>query len=145
MHIIAYSSQYTKSDQSVDEELEKITASAKRNNPALKITGVLFYHNRRFLQIIEGEKELLEKLMAVLERDSRHTNIERIIDEEIETRSYSDWNMDSFNLSKQEALDLNELKIIRDVYKQNLTIKSNVLVEFYKAMLDSHELVKPIE
>lgn len=140
MHIIVYTSQYTKGSTCINEELIKITKSAKKNNPGLNITGVLFYHNRRFLQVIEGEKASLEALMAVLEKDQRHTHIERIIDEPIEERSYSDWNMDSFNLSQRELLDVEELKIIRDVYRENLTIKSTVLVDFYKAMLDTHQL-----
>ena len=142
MHAIVYVSEYTKSDESINQDLNDITKIAKETNPTLDITGLLFYHNRKFLQIIEGEKESLEKLMVSIEKDPRHRNIERLIDEKAIRRSYKDWNMDSFNLSDHESLDLDKLKIINKIYKESWLLESEILIDFYKLMLQQEDLTK---
>ena len=142
MHAIVYVSEYTKSDESINQDLNDITKIAKETNPTLSITGLLFYHNRKFLQIIEGEKDSLEKLMVSIEKDPRHRNIERIIDEKAIRRSYEDWNMDSFNLSDHKSLDLDKLKIINQIYKESWLLESEVLIDFYKLKLQQDDLTK---
>ena len=142
MHAIVYVSEYTKSDESINQDLNDITKIAKETNPTLGITGLIFYHKRKFLQIIEGEKESLEKLMVSIEKDPRHRNIERIIDEKAIRRSYEDWNMDAFNLSDHESLDLDKLKIINKIYKESWLLESKILIDFYKLMLQHEDLTK---
>ena len=140
MHLIIYSSEYTGSDEDIDEVLSDIVTSSKTNNLASKITGLLFYHNQRFVQLIEGEQDSLERLMSILEEDTRHTNIQRIVDQDIKKRGFEQWNMDSFNLSADQDIDPEELSNISEAYKKHLLIDSKILVEFYKAMLALNKL-----
>ena len=142
MHLIVYTSQYVPGEDDINQVLIDIVEKSKVNNPLLEITGLLFYHNNRFVQVIEGERESLGKLMSILEKDSRHKNIEILIDKEIQKRGFEKWNMDSLNLSKLEELDLLELTAIRDAYQRNLTLDSKTLINFYKMMLQSH-MLKP--
>lgn len=88
MHLIVYTSKYTGLEEEIDSVLNNICLLSKRNNFKHDITGVLFYHNKRFLQIIEGNIDPLEKLMTILEHDARHKNIERLIDSSIPKRSF---------------------------------------------------------
>lgn len=143
MHIIVYTSELASDEDNVNKLLADVVAKSKINNPRRGISGLLFYHNGRFLQIIEGEQDALEQLMAILQQDPRHTDIVRIIDENIYQRSFAQWNMDSLNLSPDETIDVKELQIIRDVIKRNMDIDTGILAEFYKAMLATHELMKP--
>ncbi|MGB5277100.1 MAG: hypothetical protein WBP02_08000, partial [Gammaproteobacteria bacterium] len=69
------------------------------------------------------------------EKDNRHKNIQRILDQPIKKRGFMDWNMDSCNLSEDQDIDPEELIRIRDAYKKHLLVDSKFLVEFYKAML----------
>ena len=135
MHTIVYSSEVT-SDQAIEGMLENITSVAKKNNPKEEITGILFFHNQRFLQVIEGPKENLLTLLEKLKKDSRHHNLEILIDEPIPKRSFGKWNMDSFNLDAQENFNLEHLKEIRDLYKSNFTMNSDVLVMFFKKLIN---------
>ena len=75
MQLVIYTSRYTGETTHIAGDLRTITQTAKRNNPALNITGLLFYHNRQFLQIIEGERSDLEELMEVVTADPRHEDI----------------------------------------------------------------------
>lgn len=135
MHLIIYTSEYVGRAEDIDDVLADIVKRSKKNNSEYDITGLLFYHNGRFIQVLEGDKDSLEGLMSILEKDDRHENIQRIIDQTIKKRAFKEWSMDSLNLSEDTTVDPDELIRIRDAYKKHLLIDSNLLVEFYKAML----------
>jgi len=138
MHIIVYISEYTGRDEDVESDLADIAKLAQINNVEAQITGLLFYHDRHFLQVIEAKQVTLENLMDILANDPRHKNIERIVDESIPVRSFSDWHMASFNLSDDEPLLPEEIKKITELFKDNVSIASaggDLLMGFYRAKL----------
>lgn len=140
MHLILYSSESTIDEKIIEEELERIIEKAKANNKSLAITGLLFFHNKRFVQVLEGEKTHLERLMTRLAQDNRHKNIERIIDEPIEERYFSYWNMDCFNLDNKQQIDPSALRLFKEVYQLNFPLQSDRLIYFYKTMMTQSEL-----
>lgn len=140
MHLIVYTSESTSNNTDINKTLNDISKKARINNKNLDITGLLFYHNQRFVQILEGNKESLEKLLKIIEKDKRHQNIERIIDEKVDKRGFKEWNMDSFNISENEIIDPVELKNITDAIKINLVLDSLLLSSLYKSLLNSHDL-----
>ena len=135
MHFIVYTSEYIGKEEDINPVLDDIVKKSKINNPEYGITGLLFYHKQRFIKVLEGERDALEGLMSILEKDNRHTNIQRIFDQPIKKRGFEDWNMDSLNLSEGQDIDPDELIRIRDAYKKHLLVDSRLLVDFYKAML----------
>ena len=135
MHLIIYTSEYTGSAEDIDDVLTDIVTRSEINNLEFGITGLLFYHNGRFIQVLEGERDSLEGLMSILEKDNRHRNIQRIVDQTIKKRAFQEWRMDSLNLSEDATVDPDELIRIRDAYKKHLLVDSKLMVELYKAML----------
>ena len=135
MHFITYTSKYAGTAEDINAVLADIIKSSKINNVEHDITGLLFYHNGRFVQVLEGDKDSLERLMSILEKDDRHEDVQRIIDQSIKKRGFQEWSMDSLNLSEDATVDPDELIRIQDAYKKHLLIDSKLLVEFYKAML----------
>lgn len=135
MHLICYISEYTGTGGAVDEDLACITAQAKKHNAAYSITGLLFYHQRSFVQFIEGEHIALEGLMDILAKDTRHTRIRRIVDQSVRERGYASWNMDSFNLDKSFRLTPEVLLRLKTEYENNCLLRSDLLVNFYKVLL----------
>ena len=59
MHLKVYMSEYNGRPEDIDQVLADITAVAQQRNKKKSITGVLFYLNGQFLQILEGQKTLL--------------------------------------------------------------------------------------
>ena len=57
------------------------------------ITGVLLHRQGHFLQVIEGDSDPAGSLFERILRDSRHKNITRISDEEVQDRLFSEWAM----------------------------------------------------
>ena len=135
MHFIVYTSEYIGKEEDINLVLDDIVKKSKINNSAHGITGLLFYHKKRFIQVLEGERDALEGMMSILEKDNRHKDIQRILDQQIKKRGFMDWNMDSLNLTEGQDIDPDELIRIRDAYKKHLLVDSKLLVEFYKAML----------
>jgi hypothetical protein len=135
MHLIIYTSKYIGKEEDIDDVLADIIKRSKINNLEFDITGLLFYHNGRFIQVLEGDRDSLEGLMSILEKDGRHQNIQRIVDQTIKKRAFKEWNMDSLNLSEDATIDPDELIRIRDAYKKHLLVDSRLMVELYKAML----------
>ena len=92
MHLIVYVSAYTGEEGAIDEVLSDIINVSESYNADHQITGVLLYHNQRFVQFIEGPKAELETLMAKLEK-THVNNIQRVVDDPIEERGFNDWSL----------------------------------------------------
>lgn len=66
---------------------------ARRRNTELAITGVLFYGNERFLQVLEGERQAVQGLYESIRRDPRHQNIITYVDAPATQRAFPEWGM----------------------------------------------------
>ena len=76
-----------------DAEIENILASCKKNNPTLKITGVLLYSNKKFIQMVEGDAELITSLFDKIKLDNRHSNCTLISLGAIKEKTFPSWHM----------------------------------------------------
>jgi hypothetical protein len=66
---------------------------ARQKNTALNVTGLLCYDHKQFLQIIEGETDVILDLFHKILNDPRHTNVRILHEGDIESRAFSDWKM----------------------------------------------------
>ena len=74
-------------------EVYQMLSDARDFNAEHDITGCLLFHDRRFLQLLEGEKEKVYHLFSLIESDTRHRNIEIIQTEEKTERLFNRWSM----------------------------------------------------
>jgi hypothetical protein len=63
------------------------------SNPARGITGMLFYGNGTFLQVIEGEATAVDELIGRIARDPRHEDVRILGRRNLMHREYPDWSM----------------------------------------------------
>ncbi|MDP0491905.1 MAG: BLUF domain-containing protein [Verrucomicrobiota bacterium JB023] len=132
MHLIVYTSTYTHSEKAAQDDLLDICRAANSFNPTREIAGTLFFHQGRFLQALEGTRENLEELMARIEKDPRHRDIVRIIDEPIEKRSFVDWRLDAFNVSDDIQLDPELLENFKITFLGQGPLEGRVFVDLLK-------------
>jgi uncharacterized Fe-S cluster-containing radical SAM superfamily protein len=95
MYQLIYISSATK-NLARDEFLE-LVALSKSKNDALEVTGVLMFKDGNFMQVLEGEQEIISKLYSTIRLDSRHTLVSIIQEGPIGLREYSDWSSTYFN------------------------------------------------
>lgn len=89
-----------------EHDLQEILEASWKNNKPLGITGMLLYRGGNFLQVLEGEKEVVESLYNKIKTDPRHHSVLTIFKRQIKQREFSDWTMGFVNL---ETLDPAEL------------------------------------
>ncbi len=90
-HQIMYSSQAT--EPMTVTGLEAILADARTGNEARNVTGALVYVDGVFFQIIEGDRDVVHKLMASIASDSRHHSVKIFYEAEVDVRAFESWSM----------------------------------------------------
>ncbi|GJM02854.1 MAG: hypothetical protein DHS20C08_13550 [Rhodomicrobium sp.] len=136
LHSLAYVSKATEKSDLIASDIQEILKTAKIKNPQHGITGVLFYHDGLFLQVIEGARSDLHQLLANIRGDQRHSDVRVLLDEPVKKRGFSDWNMDCFNLSDSAEIDIEQLVKIGEDFKENLVPRADIFVKFYRAILE---------
>jgi hypothetical protein len=77
-----------------NSDLDRILVSARRRNLAQDITGMMIYHGGEFVQILEGRKESIENVYEkFICPDTRHTAINKVLENTITHRSFGEWSM----------------------------------------------------
>lgn len=77
-------------------DVDRIVETSVRRNAERGIGGFLVFNGESFLQVIEGERAALDRLMADLAADRRHHGIVRLVDLDVASGVFSGWRMRSF-------------------------------------------------
>jgi hypothetical protein len=80
--------------------LMRLMDQAAQLNQRLGLSGVLFYENQHFGQILEGPRDEVMKIWGKIQRDHRHHEVRLLKMEEITERSFPAWSM-RFFLAKE--------------------------------------------
>jgi hypothetical protein len=145
MKLIIYTSQSKIADDSIDKELGNIIATAKEFNSKKDITGVLFYENRHFLQVLEGPENEVTSLLETICKDARHKSITILVDIQIKRRTFPSWSMGKINLEKSHLFNADMLKKLRDAYQENFIIDDAGFIQYLEALLNNPEIEQLIE
>lgn len=75
------------------EALLTLLRHARAYNTQHEITGVLAYGNGQFIQLLEGQSQVIAALYERIQQDPRHEHIIRFADKGIAQRSFPAWSM----------------------------------------------------
>lgn len=95
-----------------DSKISDILEVSKHNNSKLGITGCLIYKEDFFLQILEGEEEVIRKLYFTIKGDIRHENVEILHEGHSEERLFTKWDMAYAKLNSGEDSPDKDLSLI---------------------------------
>lgn len=87
-------------EAATQEDTESILSSARQHNVTNGITGILCHGGGIFLQAIEGGRNEVNRLYAMILQDKRHKDVVLLHYEEITERRFSGWSMGKVNLAK---------------------------------------------
>jgi hypothetical protein len=93
MHIyhLLYSSQANEGlSQTV---IDEILISSRKNNSILNISGLLLARGSFFIQLLEGEKQVVLKLYDLIKSDTRHHSVKTLLNFSSESRLFGSWDM----------------------------------------------------
>jgi hypothetical protein len=74
------------------QDLEDILGKARAKNTALGVTGLLLYVDGGFLQVLEGEENVLRQLYDTIAKDTRHWDARVLLDQKA-PRNFGEWSM----------------------------------------------------
>jgi hypothetical protein len=83
--------------------LEEILAVSARNNAPQGITGMLLYAGGTFMQVLEGEADVVDATHHRIERDPRHMGLIVLERAPITERSFTRWSMGFRRLGAEDA------------------------------------------
>jgi hypothetical protein len=85
-----------------DDDMRELLIKSQTNNKKFDVTGLLLYHKGVFMQVIEGEDDIIRQLFKKIEKDPRHTAVIKLAEEKIEERSFGEWAMAFKTISDKE-------------------------------------------
>ncbi len=88
-----YISKYVGRDDQARADVENIVSFASVKNASISVTGGLIFTGTHFAQILEGEGENLDRLMASIERDTRNEILKTFDRTAIGVRRFPSWGL----------------------------------------------------
>ena len=83
-------------------KLYKILVDSRVSNKLADVTGLLVYVDGTFLQVLEGEQEMVSNLLDKISKDPRHTDVKVVYKTGVERRTFNDWQMAYVSPSPKE-------------------------------------------
>jgi hypothetical protein len=94
----------------VDANIQEIIREAEAHNSQQDITGQLIYHAGVFVQLLEGKKERVQRLLGSIACDrARHENLTVLFHQEMQERVFNDWSMAYKKLDDQSLSLVNSI------------------------------------
>jgi len=122
-HFLIYVSQSVKPTSR--KELEGIIDISRKFNRSNGITGCLLYQDGYYMQMLEGEREILFSLMEKIKANPLHRGVRLVIEGPTNRRFFMDWGMvlrdlsplqDSPNFSEWQHRKINFFELAEDAH-----------------------------
>lgn len=81
------------------EDLLTLLAQSRAKNERLGVTGILLYKDGDFMQVLEGEEQVVTALYERIAADPRHNSLTRLIQATHSQRQFPAWSMGFHDLS----------------------------------------------
>lgn len=75
------------------ETVDAILEASRRNNDRARVTGLLLFNGKRFLQLLEGPAGQVEATYERILTDPRHFAIVKLSERTIDEREFGSWAM----------------------------------------------------
>lgn len=95
--------------------LLELMKKARTKNASLGVTGILLHVEDSFFQVLEGRRSAVLQLFAGIERDARHAQVTKLIEEPLPARFFSEWSM---GLAEASRLDLLTIPGLNDFFSR---------------------------
>lgn len=118
------------------KDIDQILQTALARNSAQEITGMFLSKGGRFLQLLEGNKEVVNNLFQHISKDRRHEDVRLLLTTESPERVFKDWSMAHKNMDTLSDKELSALPLLNEFLKQGANTQidneriKKILIEF---------------
>lgn len=92
-----------------DKGVHEILAVANEHNASIGISGMLLYKGGVFMQLLEGNKNVVLNLYGRIASDLRHEGLKVLVKQEVSDRLFGDWTMASKKMEKLNVESISEI------------------------------------
>ena len=85
-------------------DLQTLLQKARDKNTQLDLTGMLLYKDGNFMQVLEGEEEVVTELVEIIKHDTRHKGVLELLRGTSEQRMFPNWSMGYRDLADKEVV-----------------------------------------
>lgn len=96
-----------------DAMIQDILAVSRNKNQRAGITGMLLWADGVFIQVLEGEPDVVRTLYRRIQADDRHRNLMLVLEQQAEKRVFTQWSMGFKKLDAENAADNKLFQISR--------------------------------
>ena len=89
-----------------EHEIPDLLQQVRIANAKQEFTGMLLYIGGSFVQVLEGQPEMIDAVFSKILKDTRHTQVTQIGSESIPARAFEGWTMMHKTLDPVEAGEL---------------------------------------
>ncbi|MEO8384852.1 MAG: BLUF domain-containing protein [Betaproteobacteria bacterium] len=118
-------------------DLFDLLEKARATNQTLDVTGMLLYKDGAFMQALEGEEAVVEKLADKISHDPHHTSYFVCSRQHLDRRQFPDWSMGFADLDAAAAgantagySDFMRQPLTREAIERDPTIVNRLLLMF---------------
>ena len=90
----------------LENDLLSILKESRENNKKHGITGMLVYLREKFIQVLEGEYDVVNEVYKEIKSDLRHRKVTMVLEGYAEQRIFKDWSMGFKKLNSQQFEEL---------------------------------------
>lgn len=129
----------TATEQLSETELQSILTKSRSNNEKKNITGLLIYSSGNIMQVLEGNKEDLENLYKVINRDARHFGVIKLQEVAANSRIFSEWSMGFKTVSPEEFKKVEGYLDIRDSNTMQVAKSDETIREIFELFINNNQ------
>ena len=140
LHSLFYCSLAKKNISS--DDILNILKCSRQNNENISVTGILLYWEKtnQFLQVLEGEENIVSNLYDKISKDNRHSLSKIIYQEDIQARGFKVWNMAFKNIGEIDTSNLDGFSEFStlDFTSERTNMRASIaikLIQSFKSLL----------
>lgn len=110
--------------------LSSVVSMCRKNNPIYDVTGALYYRDGRYLQIVEGQSDRVDRLMKNVLNDERHKECIVQLNMGIKKRIFPKWQC-QLNISLARDLYLRQFLVNYKTELKRMNDKEKAAFNFF--------------
>lgn len=115
----------------LEKDLVDLLNESRLKNKANHITGMLVYLKEKFIQVLEGDYEIVNQIYGGIKVDSRHHKVRLMLEGNTEDRLFKNWSMGFKKLDRQSFEHLSGFRDLEDFFTtQHVTNESPAVMIF---------------
>ena len=98
-----------------EKDIFNILQKARDSNSKKGITGCLLFHNNEFIQILQGDRKILQDLIKEIKKDVRHNSVMVLAENKIANRVFDKWSMAYHKVENNDVINLDRLIFVNNL------------------------------